>query len=105
MNMEGSLRTRAVSDYKLIEVLRGFPVQSLKSVETRPSIPFPGDYAKQLPNPGPQWPERGKQILLFSNHSFDSCQLVPAVPSAIAAARNAEPTPKRLEDQTSLRPQ
>lgn len=104
MNMEGSLRTRAVSDYKLIEVLRGFPAQSLKSVETRPSVPFPGDYTKQLPNPGPKWPERGKQILLFSNHSFDSCQLVPAVPEAIAAVRNAKPTPKRMEDQTGLRP-
>jgi hypothetical protein len=105
MNVEGSLGTRAVTDYKLIEVLRGFPVRSLKSVEARPSIPFPGDYAKQLPNPGPQWPERGKQILLFSNHSFDSCQLVPAVPEAIAAVRNARPTPKRVEDQTGLSPQ
>ena len=102
MNMEGSLGIRTVTDYKLIEVLRGFPVQSLKSVEARPSIPFPGDYTKQFPNPGPQWPERGKQILLFFNHSFDSCQLVPAVPEAIAAVRNAKPTPKRVEDQTGL---
>jgi hypothetical protein len=29
--MEGSLGIRTVTDYKLIEVLRGFPVQSLKS--------------------------------------------------------------------------
>jgi hypothetical protein len=102
MNMEGSLGTRTVTDYKLIEVLRGFPVQSLKSVEARSWVPFPGDYTKQLPNHGPQWPERGKQILLFSNHSFDSCQLVPAAPEAIAVLRNAKPTPKRVEDQTGL---
>jgi hypothetical protein len=102
MNVEGSLGNRTVTDFKLIEVLRGFPVRSLKSVEVRPSVPFPGDYTKQLPNPGPQWPERGKQILLFSNHSFDSCQLVPAVPEAIAVVRNARPTPKRVEDQTGL---
>ena len=102
INMEGSRGIRTVTDYKLIEVLRGFPVQALKSVEGRPSVPFPGDYAKQLPNPGPQWLERGKQILLFSNHSFDSCQLVPAVPEAIAVVRNARPTPKRAEDQTGL---
>jgi hypothetical protein len=101
-NMEGSLDTRTVTDYKLIEALRGFPVKSLKSVEVRSSVPFPGDYTKQLPNLGPQWVERGKQILLFSNHSFDSCQLVPETPEAIAAVRNARPTPKRLEDQTGL---
>ena len=101
-NMEGSIGIRTVTDYKLIEVLRGFPAQSLKSVEVRSSVPFPGDYTKQLPNYGPQWPERGKQILLFSNHYFDSCQLIPAVPEAIAAVRDARPTPKRLEDQTGL---
>jgi hypothetical protein len=102
INMEGSLGIRTVTDYKLIEVLRGFPVRSLSSVEARPSVPFPADYTKQLPNPGPQWPGRGKQILLFSNHSFDSCQLVPAVPEAIAVVRNARPTPRRAEDQTGL---
>jgi hypothetical protein len=99
-NMEGSLGIRTVTDYKLIEVLRGFPVQSLKSVEVRSSVPLPGDYTKQLPNFGPQWPERGKQILLFSNHHFDSCQLVPAVPEAIAAVRNTARAPKRREDET-----
>jgi hypothetical protein len=103
INREGSLGIRTVTDYKLTEVLRGFPVQSLKSVEVRSWVPFPGDYTKQLPNPGPQWPERGKQILLFSNHSFDSCQLVPAAPEAIAVVRNTRPTPKRAEDQTGLR--
>ena len=100
-NIEGSLGSRAVTDYKLIEVLRGFPIRALKSVEARSSIPFPGDYTKQLPNLGPQWPERGKQILLFSNHHFDSCQLVPAVPEAIAAVRNTPPAPRRLEDELS----
>jgi len=97
--MEGSLGARTVTDYKLIEVLRGFPAQSLKSLEARPTVPFPGDYAKQLPNFGPQWPERGKQILLFSNHHFDSCQLVPAVPEAIAAVRNTPLAPRRSEDE------
>ena len=101
-NTEGSLGTRTVTDYKLIEVLRGSPVKSLKSVEVRSAVPFPGDYTKQLPNHGPQWVAPGKQILLFSNHWFDSCQLVPATPEAIAAVRNAEPTPKRVEDQTGL---
>jgi hypothetical protein len=98
-NMEGSLGSRTVTDYKLIEALRGFPPRSLKSIEVRSSIPFPGDYTKQLPNFGPQWPERGKQILLFSNHHFDSCQLVPAVPEAIAAVRNTPPAPRRSEDE------
>ncbi len=101
-NMEGILGSKTVTDYRLIEVLRGFPPQSLKSVEVRSSVPFPGDYTKQLPNYGPQWPERGKRILLFSNHNFGSCQLVPAVPEAIAAVRNTKPSPKRLEDQTGL---
>jgi hypothetical protein len=99
VNMAGSSGMRTVTDYKLIEVLRGFPVKSLKSVEARSSVPVPGDYTKQLPNFGPQWPERGKQILLFSNHHFDSCQLVPAVPEAIAAVRNTSPAPRRREDE------
>lgn len=99
VNMEGSLGIRTATDYKLIEVLRGFPVQSLKSVEVRSSVPLPGDNTKQLPNFGPQWPERGKQILLFSNHHFDSCQLIPAVPETIAAVRNTPPAPRRSEDE------
>jgi hypothetical protein len=91
-----------VVDFKLIEVLRGYPVQSLKSMEIRSAVPFPGDYTRQLPNPGPQWPKRGEQILLFTNYHFDSCQLVLAVPEAIATVRNTKPSPKRLEDQTGL---
>ena len=101
-NMEGSLGIRTVTDYRLIEVLRGFPPQSLKSVAVRSSVLFPGDSTKQLPNYGPQWPERGEPILLFSSHYFDSCQLVPAVPEAIQAVRNTKPSAKRLEDQTGL---
>ena len=101
-NLEGSVVVRAVTDDKLIELLRGSRVQSLKSMVVRPSVPFPGDYSKQLPNYGPQWPERGKQILLFSNHHFDSCQLVTATPEAIAAIRNEKPASKRIEDQTGL---
>jgi hypothetical protein len=103
-SMEGSLGIRTVADFKLIGVLRGFPVQSLKSVEVRSSVPFPGDYTKELPNFDPQWPHRGEQILLFSNQHFDWCQLVLAVPEAIAAVRNTRPSPKRLEDQTGLSP-
>jgi hypothetical protein len=101
-NVEGSPGTRTVTDFKLIELLRGHPVQSLKSMEVRSSVSFPGDYTEQLPNFGPRWPERGHQILLFSNHHFDSCQLIPAVPEALAAVRNTKPSPRRLEDQTGL---
>jgi hypothetical protein len=101
-NTEGWVGSRDVVDFKLIEVLRGYPVQSLKSMEIRSMVSFPGDSTRQLPNPGPRWPERGKQILLFSNHRFDSCQLVLAVPEAIATVRNTKPGPRRLEDQTGL---
>src|SRR5947207_15481498 len=63
--MEGSPGIRTVTDYKLIEVLRGSPAKSLKSMETRSSIPYPGDYTKQLPNFGPQWPGRGNRSYFF----------------------------------------
>jgi hypothetical protein len=38
-------------------------------------------------------------VLAFSNLTFDSCQIVPATPSVLAAIRNAIPAPRRAEDE------
>jgi len=44
----------------------------------------------------------GGRVLLFTNGWFDSCQFVPATPSALSAVRTTVPAPKRPEDEAPL---
>jgi hypothetical protein len=102
LNVEGGKGTGTVTDFKLIELLRPPRVASLAGVSGRPSVPYPGDYEKQVPNFGPQWAEEGKRILFFSNMNFDSCRMLLASSEALSAARNTSPAPRRTEDQTGF---
>jgi hypothetical protein len=99
INEEGRRVDETWTHYKQIEVLRGRASMSWESVRSRATVPYPGDYLKTLTNMGLQWAQAGEKVLAFSNLTFDSCQVVPASPSALSAIRNAIPAPRRVEDE------
>jgi len=99
VNEEGRRVDETWTHYKQIEVLRGRPSMSWESVRSKATVPYPGDYLKTLTNMGLQWAQAGEKVLAFSNLTFDSCQVVPASPSALSAIRNTFPAPRRVEDR------
>ena len=86
------------TQYKIVETLRGFTSNSWEPIGDGLTIPYPGDYTRTLPNTGLRSAKPGKKVLGFSSPYFDSCQVVPATPSALSAVRNTVPAPKRVED-------
>lgn len=99
VNEDGVRGDEVWTNYRLVEVLRGNPTKSWDAVRNSATVPYPGDYGKTLTNTGLQWANAGERVLAFSNHSFDSCQMVLATPSALEAVRNAASAPRRAEDQ------
>jgi hypothetical protein len=85
--------------YKLIEVLRGRQTKSWDAVRSVGTIPYPGDYQRKLRNPALEWANAGERVLAFDNLIFDSCRVVLATPSAMAAIQSAIPKPRRSEDE------
>jgi hypothetical protein len=84
--------------YKLIEVLRGGRLDWWNFVRSAATVPYPGDYHRKLPNMGLRSTNAGERLLVFTNFSFDSCQIVPATPSALSAVKNATVARRRSED-------
>jgi len=98
VNEEGLRVDEIWTNYKLMEVLRGRSSNSWESVRGSATVPYPGDYLRNLPNTGLQWAKAGERVLVFSYLRFDSCRVVVATPSALSAVRNAIPAPRRAED-------
>lgn len=88
--------------YKLVEVLRRRNDRDWSSVRGRNMIADPTDSSRKLPNQGLQWIERGTQVLAFSNLHFESCRMVVATPSAVAAVKDTRPAARRAEDLTGV---
>jgi hypothetical protein len=85
-----------ITDYRLMEVIRGRPWATM---HYRDRIPWSSDPTADRPDPMASLPpEPGDRFLYFSGARFDSCQIVPATPSAESAVRTAVPAPKRKED-------
>ncbi len=63
------------------------------------TIPSPMDPKQKIPDPSVAAIQKGGRMLMFSNHSFESCSIVTATDSAEAAVRAAVPAPRRREDQ------
>jgi len=90
-----------VTDYRLIEVIRGVAGKSISAMTHRNLIPAPLSVTQQIWNPVRPAKKRGERVLYFSGAKFDSCRAVPATPSALSAVRSAVPAPKRSEDEMS----
>ena len=99
VNEEGMSIPEIWTNYKLIEVLRGRSWQPSQPIRSSPTVPYPGDYDRRLPNMGLQWAYKGQRVMLFSNLNFDSCRVVAATPSAESAVRATGLAPRRAEDQ------
>lgn len=95
----GDQVTEMTARYKLIEAVRGHFPDVWQRTVISPTVPFPGDYHRRLPNKGLQWAAPGKQVLAFSNVYFDSCPLVLATPSARSVVKNTISAPRRVEDE------
>jgi hypothetical protein len=52
-----------------------------------------------LGNPVSPFHHTGDRVLFFTNLIFESCQVVPATPSALSVVRTTVPVPKRDEDE------
>lgn len=102
MNREGDRRQELVTDYRLIETIRGQPKGPWLNIRFREGIPSPLSPSSMIANPlGRTWPKPGDRFLYFSGATFDSCRIVPATPSAEAAVRKSAAPAKRQEDDIS----
>lgn len=99
VNEDGHRTEDWFTDYKLKEVLRGHSYGSWTNVRHLKAIPSPMDRSTMIANQ--IWPETksGTQVLFFGNIKFDSCQLIPATPSALAIVRKSPIPPRRPEDE------
>jgi len=89
------------TNYKLVELLRGAAWAPGKTPRPGPTVTFPGDLRRTLQNKGLRWVKKGERVLAFYDVWYDSCQLVPATPSALAAIQSAVPAVRRSEDEKS----
>jgi hypothetical protein len=101
INEEGQQSEEFNTDYRVVEVLRGLARRYPDKIRLRytPTIPSPRQGGGQIANPLPPWHKAGDRVLFFTNHTFESCQLVPATPSALSVVRTTTPAPKRPEDE------
>jgi len=99
VNREGIVSEEIVTDYRLIEAIRGQPQGPWTNIRYRWTIPWPFSPRGETLNPmRPSYPKPGERFLYFSGASFDSCRIVPATPSAESSVRSAVPAPRRSED-------
>jgi hypothetical protein len=102
VNREGTVSEEIVTDYRLIEALRGQPQGPWTDIRYRWAIPWPSSPTGEVLNPmRPSYPKPGERVLYFSGASFDSCRIVPATPSAESSVRSALPAPRRSEDDVT----
>lgn len=102
-NREGTVSEEIVTDYRLIEAIRGQPQGPWTNIRYRWTIPWPFSPSGETLNPmRPSYSKPGDRFLYFSGASFDSCRIVPATPSAESSIRNAVPAPRRSEDDLTL---
>jgi hypothetical protein len=99
VDYEGDRHREIVTDYRLKEVIRGRADGPWTGIRYREAIPWPLSPTGEIANPiRPAYPKTGDRFLYFSGAHFDSCRIVPAMPSAESAVRTAVPAPRRQED-------
>jgi hypothetical protein len=77
-----------ITDYRLKEVVLGRSGSPWSGIRYRRFVPSPFSPFEHIANPVPPFQVSDK-VLAFSGARFDSCQLVPATPSAESAVRTA----------------
>jgi hypothetical protein len=107
VNTEGELSHEFNTDYKLVEVVRGpknYP--SRLRLRYRQTGLSPSEAAEigslGLGNPVSPFHHTGNRVLFFTNLIFESCQLIPATPSALTVVRTTVGAPKLPEDEIPM---
>ena len=96
-NDEGDNGQEIVTDYRLMEIIRGHPEGPWTNVRHRWLV----QSSRPVWTINPElWrePRPGDLFLFFSGASFDSCRILPATQAALSAVRAAIPAPRRSED-------
>ncbi|MGO9096552.1 MAG: hypothetical protein ACLQGV_15185 [Bryobacteraceae bacterium] len=88
--------------YRPKEVIRGRSYGSGTDIEDRWFIPAGSDSTENVANPFLPLLKPGDRVLVFTGAKFESCQIVPATPSAVSAVRAEVPAPKRREDEVNV---
>jgi hypothetical protein len=102
VNREGDSTREIVTDYRLKEAILGHVEGPWTNIRYRWAIPWPLSPTGSVANPiGPAFPKARDRFLYFEGARFDSCQMVPATPSAEAAIRTSVPARRRIEDDIS----
>jgi hypothetical protein len=104
VNEAGQQSQEFNTDYKLIEVVRGrtnYPNKlSLRyRQDTLSPLEGIGAVSFVLTNPFSPYNKLGDRVLFFTNLIFESCQIVPATPTALSVVRTTVAAPKLDEDQ------
>jgi hypothetical protein len=104
VNEEGEQTRDFNTDYRLIETIRGrtnYPNELRLRYRELTLSPGEGNGmgGMALLNPLSPFHRPGDRVLFFTNLHFESCQLVPATPSALSVVRTTVGAPKLLEDQ------
>ena len=92
------------TSYQLKEVIRGHSDRARTLVPYRTSIASPLGSTERMSNPVPPSLKAGDRVLALTGANFDSCQIVPATPSAESAVRSALPAPRWPEDARPMGP-
>jgi len=95
---EGEVPHEVDTDYKLLEVIRGIS-HSSGNIHIEDFTTIPSPYGGILKNPISPHRMPGERVLFFSNPYFESCRIVPATRSALAAVRTAPAVRKFPEDE------
>jgi hypothetical protein len=77
-----------IEDYRVKEVVRGHSGGPWYGIRYQRFVPSPLSPTERIANPVPPF-KVGDNVLAFSGAKFDSCQLVPATPSAESVVRTA----------------
>ena len=99
VNEEGHDVDEYYTDYRVVEVLRGNSRRTWNSVRTRTWLPSDANPVDRIYNPVRNGNAPGSRVLMFANHDFYSCTVVPATLTALTAVRNTVPAPRRREDE------
>jgi hypothetical protein len=87
--------------YQLREIVRGSQGDSASAKKFRyyPEIRASSNLRSLSANPLSRAPQIRDRDLLFTGVLFESCQIIPEIPSTLAVVQKAVPIPRRQEDE------
>jgi hypothetical protein len=97
---EGTRGGEIQTHYKLVRVLRGYVPDTWQTVKSSQVVYDPLHPGEVMGNNGLQQTKPGDQVIMF--FGADSCRVVAATPSALAAYENTPLAPRRIEDEITL---